>query len=251
MADGDKTNGDSHLSSRSVLLGSARLLRRWFIASTNGGLDEFRRLKVGNRGDEHSDSRAAAQGRTVGRMTAADYSLLVLALSCWRLALAATHGLPRVTGMLVSSRALPCSLRGPLRPPRQRDGDVTRTDTAIDSSRVRIRRRHQRPEGCDRPPSVDARRATLVARRDRRPAASIASTSRCALSDVEPADLTDALVAFLDLLTHVPGTAPNLPFMHARIAAERAAWRLDAARGTSGRSAHRRRCAQAFPIDRR
>jgi hypothetical protein len=49
------------------------------------------------------------------------------------------------------------------------------------------------------------------------------------LGDVEPADLTDPLVAFLDLLTHVPRTAPDFPFVHAGIAAERAAWRLDEA----------------------
>ena len=58
--------------------------------------------------------------------------------------------------------------------------------------------------------------------------ASIAST-RGEPWYVESADLTDSLVAFLDLLTDVPGTAPDLPLMHARIAAECAARRLDQA----------------------
>ena len=41
--------------------------------------------------------------------------------------------------------------------------------------------------------------------------------------DVEAAELTGAFVAFFDLLPHVPGTAADLPFVHARIAAECAA----------------------------
>lgn len=49
------------------------------------------------------------------------------------------------------------------------------------------------------------------------------------LDDVEPADLTDPLVAFLDLPTHVPRTAPDFPLVDARIAAERTAWKLDEA----------------------
>ena len=45
------------------------------------------------------------------------------------------------------------------------------------------------------------------------------------LDHVESANLTDALVAFLDLLTDVPGTASDFPLVHARVAAERAARR--------------------------
>jgi hypothetical protein len=40
------------------------------------------------------------------------------------------------------------------------------------------------------------------------------------LYDVEAANLAHPLVAFLDLLTHVPGAASNLPFVHAGVAAE-------------------------------
>jgi hypothetical protein len=40
------------------------------------------------------------------------------------------------------------------------------------------------------------------------------------LYDVEAANLANPLVAFLDLLTHVPGAASNLPFVHAGVAAE-------------------------------
>jgi len=43
------------------------------------------------------------------------------------------------------------------------------------------------------------------------------------LHDVRATELTDALVALLDLLTDVPRAASDLPFMYARIAAERAA----------------------------
>ena len=42
------------------------------------------------------------------------------------------------------------------------------------------------------------------------------------LHDVKTADPTDSLVALLDLLTDIPGTAANLPFVDARVAAERA-----------------------------
>jgi hypothetical protein len=41
--------------------------------------------------------------------------------------------------------------------------------------------------------------------------------------DVTATELTDALVALLDLLTDVPRAAPDLPLVYARIAAERAA----------------------------
>ena len=43
------------------------------------------------------------------------------------------------------------------------------------------------------------------------------------LHDVIATELTDALVALLDLLTDVPRAAPDLPLVYARIAAERAA----------------------------
>jgi hypothetical protein len=44
--------------------------------------------------------------------------------------------------------------------------------------------------------------------------------------DVKTAELASSLVAFLDLLTDVPRAAPDLPLVHARVAAERAARRL-------------------------
>jgi hypothetical protein len=64
------------------------------------------------------------------------------------------------------------------------------------------------------------------------------------LHDVETADLTDSLVAFLDLPTDIPGTAANLPFVDARVAAECATRWCDgsmapAANGLSGRIAIR------------
>src|SRR6476620_11957471 len=40
------------------------------------------------------------------------------------------------------------------------------------------------------------------------------------LDDIQSAELTRTLVALLDLTPHVPGTAANLPFMDARLAAE-------------------------------
>ena len=43
---------------------------------------------------------------------------------------------------------------------------------------------------------------------------------------IEAAELAGALIALLDLLTHVPRAAPDLPLVHARVAAERAARRL-------------------------
>jgi hypothetical protein len=43
------------------------------------------------------------------------------------------------------------------------------------------------------------------------------------LHDVRATELTDALVALLDLLTDVPWAAPDLPLVYARVAAERAA----------------------------
>ena len=46
------------------------------------------------------------------------------------------------------------------------------------------------------------------------------------LHDVRATELTDALVALLDLLTDVRRAAPDLPFVYARVAAERAARRL-------------------------
>ena len=47
--------------------------------------------------------------------------------------------------------------------------------------------------------------------------------------DVKTAELAGALVAFLDLLADVPRAAPDLPLVHARVAAEGAARRLDGA----------------------
>jgi len=44
--------------------------------------------------------------------------------------------------------------------------------------------------------------------------------------DIEAAELARALVPLLDLLPDVPRTAANLPFVNARVAAERAARRL-------------------------
>jgi len=41
------------------------------------------------------------------------------------------------------------------------------------------------------------------------------------LDDVEAAQLARALVAFLDLLAHVPRAAANLPLVHAHVTAER------------------------------
>jgi hypothetical protein len=41
--------------------------------------------------------------------------------------------------------------------------------------------------------------------------------------DIDAAQLTRALVALLDLLPHIPGTAANLPLVHTRIPAEGAA----------------------------
>ena len=43
---------------------------------------------------------------------------------------------------------------------------------------------------------------------------------------VEAAELAGALIALLDLLPDVPRAAPDLPLVHARVAAERAARRL-------------------------
>ena len=47
------------------------------------------------------------------------------------------------------------------------------------------------------------------------------------LNHVEAADLTNALVPFLDLLTNVPRTTSNLPLVNARITAEGAPRGLD------------------------
>ena len=47
------------------------------------------------------------------------------------------------------------------------------------------------------------------------------------LEHVETTDLTNAFVSLLDLLTNVPGTTSNLPFVNAGIAAESASRRLD------------------------
>jgi len=47
------------------------------------------------------------------------------------------------------------------------------------------------------------------------------------LEHVEPAQLTNALVSFLDLLSNVPRAASNFPFVDARITAEGATRRLD------------------------
>lgn len=44
--------------------------------------------------------------------------------------------------------------------------------------------------------------------------------------DVQAAEMAGALVAFLDLLPDVPRAAPDLPLVHARVAAERATRRL-------------------------
>ena len=60
------------------------------------------------------------------------------------------------------------------------------------------------------------------------------------LHDVETANPTDSLVALFDLLTDIPGTAANLPFVDACVAAERATRWCDgsvapAANGLSGR----------------
>lgn len=46
------------------------------------------------------------------------------------------------------------------------------------------------------------------------------------LHHVEAADLTDSLVALLDLLPHVPRAASDLPLVYARVAAERPARRV-------------------------
>ena len=45
--------------------------------------------------------------------------------------------------------------------------------------------------------------------------------------DVESAQLTGTLIALFDLLAHVPRAAPDLPFVHAGVTAERPAWRSD------------------------
>ena len=47
------------------------------------------------------------------------------------------------------------------------------------------------------------------------------------LEHVETTDLTNAFVSFLDLLTNVPGTTSNLPFVNAGITTESASRRLD------------------------
>jgi hypothetical protein len=49
------------------------------------------------------------------------------------------------------------------------------------------------------------------------------------LDHVESADLTNPFIALLDLLTHVPGAAPDLPLVNAPVAAECATGRLDEA----------------------
>src|SRR5258708_16579382 len=49
------------------------------------------------------------------------------------------------------------------------------------------------------------------------------------LDDVQAAQTADALVALLDFPPHVPGAAADLPFVHARVAAERAAGGRDPA----------------------
>ena len=65
-------------------------------------------------------------------------------------------------------------------------------------------------------PSVPPRPAgrTIAGRRFR------ARPLTMSLYDVEAANLAHPLVAFLDLLTHIPGAASNLPFVHAGVAAE-------------------------------
>ena len=49
------------------------------------------------------------------------------------------------------------------------------------------------------------------------------------LDHVESADLTNSFIAFLDLLTDVPGTAPDFPLVNAPVAAEGATGRRDEA----------------------
>src|SRR5438132_190769 len=49
------------------------------------------------------------------------------------------------------------------------------------------------------------------------------------LDDVQAAQPADALVALLDFPPDVPGTAADLPFVHAQVAAERAAGGCDGA----------------------
>src|SRR5258708_33514354 len=49
------------------------------------------------------------------------------------------------------------------------------------------------------------------------------------LDDVQAAQTADALVALLAFPPHVPGAAADLPFVHARVAAERAAGGRDRA----------------------
>jgi hypothetical protein len=44
------------------------------------------------------------------------------------------------------------------------------------------------------------------------------------LEHIDAAQLADASIALLDLLTHVPGAAANLPFVYARIPAEGPTW---------------------------
>jgi hypothetical protein len=47
------------------------------------------------------------------------------------------------------------------------------------------------------------------------------------LDDIQSAEPARPFVALLDLAAHVRGAAPDLPFVDARVAAERPAWALD------------------------
>src|SRR5689334_9425544 len=65
-----------------------------------------------------------------------------------------------------------------------------------------------------------ARRAPRPARRPIRDRRLRPAPLSMRLHDVDAAELTNALISFLDLLTNVPRAATNLPFMNAGIAAE-------------------------------
>jgi hypothetical protein len=128
-----------------------------------------------------------------------------------------------VTGWLLAPSG---RLLASLRPPRKRDGDMART--------------------AEQPIVFEAALAPTVSNRDNvigfpawarrapRPARNAIAARRLrsrplsmSLHDVEPANLTNALVALFDLPTNVPGTAPDLPLVNTGVTTESAPWWRD------------------------
>lgn len=128
-----------------------------------------------------------------------------------------------VAGWLLASSG---QLLASLRTPRKRDGDMART-----AQQPIVFEAALAPTVSNRDNVIGfparARRAPRPTRHaigDRRLRSRPLSMS---LHDVERANLTNALIALFDLLTNVPGTAPDLPLVNTRVTAERAPWWRD------------------------